>query len=82
MCNGFGNNWVSILIPPLLFGPVPWFGRYNGSGCDNKKCGCGNNWWWIIILALLGAFGENGLGCGCDNNSCGCGNNNSCGCGC
>ena len=22
-----------------------------------------------IILALLGAFGENGLGCGCDNNS-------------
>ena len=39
--------------------------------------GFGNNWWWIIILALLGAFGENGLGCGCDNNSCGCGNNNA-----
>ena len=71
-----------VIILLLLFGNGNTCGCDNGCGCDNNNCGCGNNWWWIIILALLGVFGENGLGCGCDNNSCGCGNNNTCGCGC
>ena len=73
-----GGSFILLLI----FGNGNTCGCDNGCGCDNNNCGCGNNWWWIIILALLGAFGENGLGCGCDNNSCGCGNNNTCGCGC
>ena len=50
--NGFGNNWLWLIILLCL-------GNNGTNGCGNS-CGDGNNWWWIIIALLLGGGCGNG----------------------